>query len=104
MALECSKWGRVVHIHVGRETAVSAPHAPVGTASARVCEMHHNPPPPLPFRLWQGYVHLMFDEVGSAIAAAQALNGRPFGGSVLAVEYITVPDYVSRFPEVSALV
>jgi hypothetical protein len=76
---------------------------------ACVREMHPNPPPPPththPTRLpSQGYVHLMFDEVGSAIAAAQALNGRPFGGSVLAVEYITVPDYVSRFPEVSALV
>jgi len=47
---------------------------------------------------------MMFEEVGSAIAAAQALNGRPFGGSVLSAEYITVPDYVSRFPEVSALV
>lgn len=59
---------------------------------------------PRPALRSQGYVHLMFDEVGSAIAAAQALNGRPFGGAALVVEYITVPDYVSRFPEVSALV
>jgi len=51
-----------------------------------------------------GWVHVMFADVGVAVTAATALNGRTFAGRSIGVEYVPLPAYVSRFPEVASLV
>jgi len=51
-----------------------------------------------------GFVHVMFADVGSAVAAATSFAGRIFGGAAIAVEFVPLADYVSRYPEVAARV
>lgn len=51
-----------------------------------------------------GLVYLMLDSAAAAVACASALNGRSYCGRALAVEFVSLPDYTSRFPSVSRLV
>lgn len=61
-----------------------------------------------------GGVYLMMRDVSAAVAAAGAFHGRTFtsgvlrsagagssgGGRIVSVEFVPLPEYVSRFPEV----
>ena len=51
-----------------------------------------------------GHVHLMYADVGNAIAAATAFNGRAFAARTIGVEFVPLPLYVSTYPDVAALV
>jgi len=49
-----------------------------------------------------GHVFVAFREVAGAIAARNALVGQLFGGNPIGVDFVPLPDYISRFPDAAA--
>ncbi len=50
-----------------------------------------------------GDVYLLFEALGSAKAAAQALHGRWFALKQIQVKYLTLPEYVAKNPDAAGI-
>lgn len=46
-----------------------------------------------------GYIYIMFADVSGANSAAAALGGRIFAGNPIHAEHVSLPDFLSKFPE-----